>query len=136
MGVDFSLLSEVVRVNNEQRRQFVKKVRTALWTLRGKKIGVLGLAFKGGTDDIRESPAMDIVQELLKEGASVCAYDPAAMPKARSGHCRKQVEYAENEYQAASRRDALLILTEWEQFATWTCEAASGYATPNHPRWP
>jgi|SRR5271165_899497 len=116
-GVDFSLLAEVMRVNSQQRRQFVKKVRTALWTLRGKKIGVLGLAFKGGTDDIRESPAIAIIQELVKEGASVCAYDPAAMPKAKEVLLPGIIQYAENEYQAASRRDALLILTEWEQFA-------------------
>ncbi len=117
-GVDFSLLAEVMRVNSEQRRLFVKKVRTALWTLRGKKIGVLGLAFKGGPDDIRESPAIAIIQELVKEGASVCAYDPAAMPRAKEVLPPKVIQYAENAYQAAARRDALLILTEWEQFAT------------------
>ena len=116
-GVDFCLLAEVMRVNSEQRRLFVKKVRTALWTLRGKKIGVLGLAFKGGTDDIRESPAIAIIQELVKEGAGVCAYDPAAMPKAKELLSPRVVQYAENAYQAAARRDALLILTEWEEFA-------------------
>ena len=72
-GIDFSLLDEVTRINDAQRRRFVKKVRTALWTLRGKRIGVLGLAFKGGTDDIRESPAIAIIQELLQEGACICA---------------------------------------------------------------
>jgi UDPglucose 6-dehydrogenase len=116
-GIDFRLLAEVTRVNDAQRRLFVKKVRTALWTLRGKRIGVLGLAFKGGTDDIRESPAVAIVQELLKEGAHVSAYDPAAMLKAREMLPPGAIEYAENEYQAAAHRDALLILTDWEQFA-------------------
>ena len=116
-GIDFSLLSEVTRINKEQRRRFVKKVRTALWTLRGKHIGVLGLAFKGGTDDLRESPAIAIVKELLDEGAEICAYDPAAMVKAREMLPSQGVEYADNEYQAALRRDALLILTDWEQFA-------------------
>ena len=116
-GIDFSLLAEVMRINTEQRHNFVKKVRTALWTLRGKRIGVLGLAFKGGTDDIRESPAIAIIQELLKQGASVCAYDPAAMLKAREVLPAGTMEYAENEYQAASRREALLVLTDWEQFA-------------------
>jgi UDPglucose 6-dehydrogenase len=115
-GIDFALLAEVTRINNEQRRNFVRKVRTALWTLRGKRIGVLGLAFKGGTDDIRESPALAIIQELLREGASVCAYDPAAMLKAREV-LAGTIDYAENEYQAAARRDALLVLTDWEQFA-------------------
>ena len=115
-GIDFSLLSEVTRINTEQRRNFVKKVRTVLWTLRGKRIGVLGLAFKGGTDDIRESPAVAIIQELLKEGAAVCAYDPAAMLKTQEV-LAGTIEYAESEYQAASRRDALLVLTDWERFA-------------------
>jgi UDPglucose 6-dehydrogenase len=102
-GTDSSLLDEIVRINSEQRQRLVKKVRTALWTLRGKRIGVLGLAFKGGTDDIRESPAIAIVQELLKEGASVCAYDPAAMSKAQAVLPPGTVEYAENEYLAAWR---------------------------------
>jgi UDPglucose 6-dehydrogenase len=116
-GTESSLLDDVIRINRDQRLRFVKKVRTALWTLRGKKIGVLGLAFKGGTDDIRESPAIAIIQELLKEGASICAYDPAAMPKTRELLSPGIIEYAANEYLAASRRDALLILTDWEQFA-------------------
>ena len=116
-GIDFSLLDEVTRINDAQRRHFVKKVRTALWTLRGKRIGVLGLAFKGGTDDIRESPAIAIIQELLQEGACICAYDPAAMLKAREALLPGAIEYADNEYQAAARRDALLVLTDWPQFA-------------------
>ncbi len=116
-GIDFSLLNEVTRINLEQQRQFVKKVRAALWTLRNKRIGVLGLAFKGGTDDVRESPAIAIVRELLKEGAHVCAYDPAAMGKTREVLPAGAIEYAENEYQAAARRDALLLLTDWPQFA-------------------
>ena len=116
-GIDFSLLAEVMRINTEQRRNFLQKVRNALWTLRGKRIGVLGLAFKGGTDDIRESPAIAIVQELLKEGASICAYDPAAMLKAREVFPAGSIQYANNEYEAAGQRDALLVLTDWQQFA-------------------
>jgi UDPglucose 6-dehydrogenase len=116
-GIDFSLLAEVTRINTQQRRNFVKKVRNALWTLRGKQIGVLGLAFKGGTDDIRESPAIAIIQDLLKEGASVCAYDPAAMLKAREVFPADSIQYADNEYEAAARRDALLVLTDWQQFS-------------------
>src|SRR6202162_4925000 len=78
-GYDFRLLEEVIRINEEQRHRFLCKVRSVLWTLRGKRIGVLGLAFKGGTDDIRESPALLLVQELLREGCHISAYDPAAM---------------------------------------------------------
>jgi UDPglucose 6-dehydrogenase len=82
-GYEFRLLDEVMRINEEQRQRFLRKVRTALWTLRGKRLGVLGLAFKGGTDDIRESPAILLVQSLLQEGCLIAAYDPAATARAR-----------------------------------------------------
>jgi UDPglucose 6-dehydrogenase len=115
---EFGLLTEVMRVNTEQRRRFLKKVRNALWTLRGKRLGVLGLAFKGDTDDIRESPAMDIVSLLLREGARICAYDPVAIPKAKEVlDENNNMLYATDSYTAASDCDALLILTEWKQFA-------------------
>jgi UDPglucose 6-dehydrogenase len=77
---------------------------------------VLGLAFKGGTDDIRESPALLLVQELLREGCHICAYDPAAMERAREV-LKSGVEFAADAYQAAKGADAVLILTEWEEFA-------------------
>src|SRR5204862_4052846 len=82
-GYDFRLLDEVMRINEDQRQRFLRKVHSALWTLRDKRLGVLGLAFKGGTDDIRESPALFLVQALLKEGSKVTAYDPAGMDRAR-----------------------------------------------------
>ena len=116
-GYDFRLLDEVIRINEDQRHRFLKKVRNVLWTLRGKRIGILGLAFKGGTDDIRESPAILLAQELLREGCSVCAYDPAAMERAKEV-LRSGVEYAAGPYEAATGADALLILTEWEEFAS------------------
>jgi UDPglucose 6-dehydrogenase len=113
---DFGLLTEVMQINLEQRRRFLRKVQSALWTLRGKQLGVLGLAFKGGTDDLRESPALAIIEALLKEGAQVRAYDPAAMPRAKAVLSDK-VTYAEDAYAAAEGCDALLILTEWKEFA-------------------
>jgi UDPglucose 6-dehydrogenase len=116
-GYDFRLLDEVIRINEEQRQRFIRKVRSALWTLRGKKLGVLGLAFKGGTDDIRESPAILLVQELLQEGCQICAYDPAAHERAQEA-LNSGIQLAENAYEAARDADALLILTEWEEFAT------------------
>jgi UDPglucose 6-dehydrogenase len=116
-GYDFGLLKEVMHVNVEQRRRFWKKVRSALWTLRGKKLAVLGLAFKGGTDDVRESPAIAIIEALLREGAQVNAYDPAATPKAKSLLPAERVTYASDPYDAATGSDALLILTEWKQFS-------------------
>ncbi len=115
-GYDFRLLDEVMRINEEQRQRFIRKVRSALWTLRGKKLGVLGLAFKGGTDDIRESPAILLIQSLLQEGCQVSAYDPAATDRARQVF-NSSVRLAESAYDAARDADALLILTEWEEFA-------------------
>ncbi len=115
-GYDFRLLDEVMRINEDQRQRFLRKVRSALWTLRGKNLAVLGLAFKGGTDDIRESPAVFLVQALLQEGCKITAYDPAAMDRAREVIC-SNVSFANSAYEAANGADALLILTEWEEFA-------------------
>jgi len=115
-GYEFRLLDEVMRINEEQREHFLKKVRNALWTLRGKRLAVLGLAFKGGTDDIRESPAIALVEMLVQEGCQISAYDPAAMERARQV-LKSGVEFAGNPYEAARGADALLILTDWEEFA-------------------
>lgn len=116
-GYDFRLLEEVVRINEEQRQRFIRKVRRALWTLKGKRVGVLGLAFKGGTDDIRESPAISLVKSLLHEGCDITAYDPAAMERAREV-LPLGVRYVESAYAAAANADALLILADWEEFAS------------------
>ena len=82
LGIDFNLLTEVEKINVQQKKRFLSKVRSALWTLRGKRLAVLGLAFKGETDDIRESPAIDLVEMFLGEGCSIAAFDPAAMKRA------------------------------------------------------
>ena len=115
-GYEFRLLDEVIRINEEQRQRFLRKIRSALWTLRGKRLAVLGLAFKGGTDDIRESPAILLVQALLQEGCQIATYDPAAASRAREV-LNSSVEFANSPYEAAAGADALLILTEWEEFA-------------------
>jgi UDPglucose 6-dehydrogenase len=117
-GVNFPLLREVARLNEEQRSRFVEKVRQSIGPLAGKRIGVLGLSFKEDTDDVRESPAIAIVSELVQRGALVCAHDPAAMEKARSVLAVGQITYAHDPYDAACGCDALLILTAWKQFAT------------------
>jgi UDPglucose 6-dehydrogenase len=119
LGVDFSLLAEVEKINASQKRRFLNKVRSVLWTLRGKTVGVLGLSFKGGTDDIRESPAIDIVRMLIAEGCLIQAYDPAAMEKAKevlppSSHIR----YVRDGYAAIQGADATLILTDWSEFGS------------------
>ncbi len=118
LGVDFGLLKEVEKINEEQKRRFFQKVRSALWTFRGKKIGVLGLAFKGGTDDIRESPALDVVRQLLHEGSIITAYDPAASERAKEVLPPGQnLRYVDDPYATAQDADALVILNEWQEFA-------------------
>jgi UDPglucose 6-dehydrogenase len=119
LGIDFNLLSEVEKINGLQKKRFLNKVRSALWTLRGKRIGVLGLAFKGETDDIRESPAIDLVKMLLAEGCSITAFDPAAMKRAEEIlPTGSNLRYASDPFQAAEDVDALLILTDWSEFAS------------------
>jgi UDPglucose 6-dehydrogenase len=117
LGVDFSLLNEVEKINANQKVRFVRKVRSALWTLRGKRLGVLGLAFKGETDDIRDSPAIELVKMLMGEGCSIVAYDPAAMERTQEVvPAGPQMKYANDAYEAAADTDALLILTDWAEF--------------------
>ncbi len=114
LGYDFHLLKSVENVNEEQKVFVVEKVRTALGHLKGKNIGVLGLAFKPNTDDTRFSPAVDIVKMLLKQGARIKAYDPEGMENAKKS--LKGLKTGSDEYDTAKLADALLILTEWEEF--------------------
>ena len=117
-GLDFPLLQDIQRINDAQREVFFNKVRSALWTLRGKRLAALGLAFKGDTDDIRESPAIYIVRRLLDAGAHVRAYDPAAINVAQKALPPSDtMTYADDIYAAAEGADAALILTDWKQFA-------------------
>jgi len=116
-GYQFGLLDEIVRVNEEQRIHFLRKVRKALWTLKGKKLAVLGLAFKNGTDDVRESPAIAIIKALMKEGSSIIAYDPAAMERAAEQFGPGSITFAAGPYEAMEGADACLILTEWDDFS-------------------
>ena len=117
-GVDFQLLDEIRKINETQKEIFFNKVLSALWTLRGKRLAALGLAFKGDTDDIRDSPAIDVIKKLLGAGASIAAYDPAAMERAKSVlPPGDKMSYAESLYDAAKNADAVLILTDWKEFA-------------------
>jgi UDPglucose 6-dehydrogenase len=116
-GYDFGLLEEVMNINNDQRQRFLRKVRQALWTLKDKRLAVLGLAFKGGTDDTRDSPAIGIVQQLLEEHCEVVAFDPAAIENARKAfNGGDRIQFASSPYEAVRGADALLLLTEWQEF--------------------
>ena len=112
--MDFSLLREAEKINRRRIERFFAKIREALWVVRGKQVGVLGLAFKPNTDDIRFAPAVELIGCLVAEGARVRAYDPQAMEKART--VLPKIEYAESAYDAAQDSEALLIATEWDEF--------------------
>jgi len=122
VGYDFGLLKEVQRINAAQMERFVKKIIDTLWVLKGKRIGVLGLAFKQNTDDIRMSPALELCQRLQKEGALLRVHDPKAMDKARA--VLKDVEFLDDMNQVAEGCDALVIATEWDEFKKLDLERA------------
>ncbi len=125
-GIDFSLLGAIERINELQPLRFLEKVRSALGSLEGKHLAVLGLAYKGGTDDVRESPAMRLVQLILAEGASIVAYDPAAMSRAQEVlPPSPALRYATSELETATNADALLVLTDWPQFLALDLEVFS-----------
>ena len=113
-GVDFSMLKEAEKINKKRIENCMVKIRRALWVVKGKPVGVLGLAFKPNTDDIRFSPSIDLVQQLVAEGARVRVFDPEAMERAKA--ILPDVEFAEPAYDAAQGSEALIIATEWEQF--------------------
>lgn len=114
LGYHMNLLREVLKINQEIREYFITKVRDLLWNIKGKKIAILGLSFKPNTDDIREAPSIYIIKQLLKEGANISAYDPAAMEKMKK--IFPDIDYKENPYDTLGDANALLILTEWEEF--------------------
>jgi UDPglucose 6-dehydrogenase len=122
VGYDFGLLKEVQKINALQMERFVKKITDTLWVLKGKKIGVLGLAFKQNTDDVRMSPAIDLCQRLQKEGASLRVHDPKGMEKARP--ILTDVEYVGDMNAVAEGCDALVVATEWDEFKKLDLERA------------
>ena len=116
-GLNFQILEEVRKINDNQQDVFFNKVKSALWTLRGKKLAVLGLAFKGGTDDIRESPALVVIRKLIEAGCTIVAYDPVAIEKTKAVLPPSTfMHYAPDPYAAVADADALLILTDWADF--------------------
>jgi UDPglucose 6-dehydrogenase len=114
VGYEFKLLKEVQRINADQMERFLKKMTDTLWVLKDKKIGVLGLAFKQNTDDVRSSPAIDLCQRLLKDGATLRVHDPKGMDKAKA--LLPNVTYVEDMNAVADGCDALVIATEWDEF--------------------
>ena len=117
VGYNFGLLREVQRINADQMDRFVKKINDTLWVLKDKTLGVLGLAFKQNTDDVRMSPAIDCCQRLLKEGARLRVHDPKAMDKAKAIlPPSDNVTYVDDMDAVAEGCDALVVATEWDEF--------------------
>jgi UDPglucose 6-dehydrogenase len=113
-GYVFKIVNSVIEVNEEQKQRMVDKIEEKVGLLQGKTIGILGLAFKPNTNDIRESSAITIIKTLLKRGARVKAYDPAAMEEARA--ILPEIELGKDAYDVARGCDALVLATEWNQF--------------------
>ncbi len=113
-GVETSVVDAVIEANEYQRLAMIPKIEKVVGDFKGKQIGVLGLSFKPETDDMRESPATDIIKEMQKRGAKIRAFDPVAMEEAK--HYLPDIDYAENEYDAIKDADVLVIITEWNQF--------------------
>lgn len=129
VGYDFGLLKEVQKINATQMDRFIKKITDTLWVLKDKTIGVLGLAFKQNTDDVRMSPAIDLCQRLQKEGAILRVHDPKAMDKAKA--VLKSVTYVDDMNEVAEGCDALVIATEWDEFKKLDLDRARRVLT--HP---
>jgi len=113
-GYDFELLKAVQKINDAQRDQIVKKTAKAIWNLNNKTIGILGLSFKPNTDDVREAPSIDIIEQLKEEGARVKAYDPEAINNTQK--LIPDIKYCDDPYQVAEGSDALVLITEWDEF--------------------
>jgi UDPglucose 6-dehydrogenase len=114
VGVDFEMLKAAERVNKQRIDKYFEKIRKALWVVKGKRVAVLGLAFKANTDDIRFAPALEVMRRLLEEGAEVQASDPEAIARTKSQF--PQVAYFEDPYEALKGVDAALVCTEWQIF--------------------
>ena len=117
LGVPFNLLKEVQRINAAQKDRFLDAFRDTLWVLREKKIAVWGLTFKPDTDDIRSSVAIDLVADMLREGAHVTVYDPKGMEKAREVEEIAGATFAKSPLEAVEGAEALIVATEWAEFA-------------------
>jgi UDPglucose 6-dehydrogenase len=116
-GVDLSILREVHAANERQKTVLGRKVKGRFGDdLSGMRFGIWGLAFKPETDDMREAPALTLIDELLGAGGSVIAHDPVAQEVARKLHLGEQVDFADDEYEACRDADALIVVTEWLQY--------------------
>jgi len=120
LGYDFRILKVVEDINREQVQHFIKKIEETLWVIKDKVIGILGLAFKPNTDDMRNAPAIEIIKTLQKEGAVIKVYDPQAMENAKK--IIENVQYCSSPYEVAKDAEAIILVTEWQEFADMDME--------------
>jgi UDPglucose 6-dehydrogenase len=114
LGYDFQLMKAVWDINRQQTLHFLRRLEQRLGSLAGKRIGLLGLAFKPNTDDIRDAKSLVIIEEVARKGGRICAYDPIAMDNVKRIH--PNIEYANDPYETANDADALILATEWDEF--------------------
>ena len=124
MGVEFDILKAAERVNKQRIERLFEKIHQGLWVVKGKRVAVLGLAFKPNTDDIRFAPALEVLKRLLEEGAIVQASDPQAIPRAKT--LFPQVQYHADPYDALRDADAAVLCTEWDSFRKIDWQRAGG----------
>lgn len=124
LGYDFHLLKEVEQINAAQVSAFIKKIEETLWVVKDKKIGILGLAFKPNTDDMRNAPSIKVIEALKEEGAQITAYDPQAIENTKKFF--SDITYASDPYGVAKDAEALIIVTEWDEFKQLDMEKIRG----------
>lgn len=130
VGYDFPILAATIETNNEQPKRFVENIRKTIGGFEGKKIAVLGLAFKANTDDMRDAKSLDVISAVLADSGEVIAYDPIAME-----NCKRiypQITYARNAYEAAEGADAVVVVTEWNEFKQINLEKLKGAMKGTH----
>lgn len=120
LGIDNSMVQAIEDINEQARERFLKRIEKELWVLDGKIIGILGLAFKPNTDDLRNAPALKIIEKLKQDGAKIKVYDPEAMDNAKNQ--LKDVEFCESSEDVAKNSEALVVCTEWDEFRSLNLE--------------
>ncbi|WP_309720388.1 UDP-glucose/GDP-mannose dehydrogenase family protein, partial [Armatimonas sp.] len=130
VGYDFPILEATIQTNEEQPKRFIKKIETELGGFKGKKIALLGLAFKANTDDMRDAKSLDVIAAVLAGGGEIVAFDPIAME-----NCKKifpQITYAKSSFEAAEGADAVVVVTEWNEFKQINLEKLKAAMTGSH----
>jgi UDPglucose 6-dehydrogenase len=125
-GVDFKIVDTVIKVNQNQKQKMVEKIMNKLNSIKNPTATILGLSFKPETDDLRESPAIYIIEQLLKRDVNIKTYDPVAMNNCSKQYPKFKIDYCLNEYEACANSDILIFATEWNQFRSLNLNKVKG----------